>query len=147
MPSRPHAAVPHGVPAPFAAAHATVAPSHPSSATRRKPSRSTSGRTTCAAHATRTHAATRAQAVNAVNSTIAELGGIFQQLAEVVSAQGAMLQRVDENLDDSLINVREGHARSRDLGQEAALAFVSANIGSAAQMGEYLRVVQVRACA
>ena len=53
----------------------------------------------------------RAQAVNAVNSTIAELGGIFQQLAEVVSAQGAMLQRVDENLDDSLINVREGHAQ------------------------------------
>lgn len=53
----------------------------------------------------------RAQAVNAVQSTIVELGGIFQQLAEVVAAQGQMLQRVDENIDDSLVNVREGHAQ------------------------------------
>ena len=53
----------------------------------------------------------RAQAVDAVQSTIVELGGIFQQLASMVQEQGTLLQRVDENLDDSLVNVREGHAQ------------------------------------
>ena len=43
-----------------------------------------------------------------MQSTLAELGGIFQQLAEMVQQQGWQLQRVDENLDDSLSNVNEG---------------------------------------
>jgi hypothetical protein len=52
-----------------------------------------------------------AQAVDAVQSTIVELGSIFQQLAEMVNAQGQQLQRVDENVEDSLANVREGHSQ------------------------------------
>ena len=52
-----------------------------------------------------------AQAVDTVQATIAELGGIFQQLAVMVAEQGAMLQRVDANLDDSLHNVSEGHSQ------------------------------------
>ena len=46
-----------------------------------------------------------------MQSTIAEIGGLFQQLATMVAEQGSKLQRVDENLDDSLDNVREGHAQ------------------------------------
>ena len=53
----------------------------------------------------------RAHAVDSVQATIAELGSIFSQLAEMVQEQGTLLQRVDENLDDSLVNVREGHAQ------------------------------------
>ena len=49
--------------------------------------------------------------MDAVQSTIAEIGGLFQQLATMVAEQGSKLQRVDENLDDSLDNVREGHAQ------------------------------------
>ena len=51
----------------------------------------------------------RVQAVESVQSTIAELGGIFQQLAVMVSAQGEMLQRVDENVEDALVNVQSGN--------------------------------------
>ena len=46
-----------------------------------------------------------------MQSTIVELGSIFQQLAEMVHEQGAQLQRVDENVDDSLGNMREGQAQ------------------------------------
>lgn len=49
-----------------------------------------------------------AQAVDTVQSTIAEVGGMFQQLAEMVQQQGWQLQRVDENIEDSLSNVQEG---------------------------------------
>jgi syntaxin 5 len=52
-----------------------------------------------------------AQAVDSVHATIAELGGIFQQLTAMVAEQGSRLQRVDENLDDSVSNVTEGHAQ------------------------------------
>ena len=53
----------------------------------------------------------RAQAVESVQSTIVELGGIFQQLAVMVQEQGSMMQRIDENVDDSLVSVSEGHAQ------------------------------------
>jgi len=53
----------------------------------------------------------RAHAVDSVHATIAELGGIFQQLTAMVAEQGSRLQRVDENLDDSVSNVTEGHAQ------------------------------------
>jgi syntaxin 5 len=51
----------------------------------------------------------RAAAVDSVQSTIAELGGIFQQLAEMVSVQGSQLQRVDENVDEALLNTQQGY--------------------------------------
>eukprot|EP00241_Pyramimonas_parkeae_P012485 CAMPEP_0114249646 /NCGR_PEP_ID=MMETSP0058-20121206/14261_1 /TAXON_ID=36894 /ORGANISM="Pyramimonas parkeae, CCMP726" /LENGTH=298 /DNA_ID=CAMNT_0001363221 /DNA_START=187 /DNA_END=1080 /DNA_ORIENTATION=- len=47
----------------------------------------------------------RAQALQNVESTIAELGGIFQQLATMVAEQGEMAIRIDENLDETLSNV------------------------------------------
>ena len=54
---------------------------------------------------------TRAQAVDSVHSTLNELGGIFQNLAAMVASQENALQRIDENLDTSLTNFREGHAQ------------------------------------
>ena len=53
----------------------------------------------------------RARAVESVQSTIVELGQIFQQLAVMVEDQGTLLQRVDENVDNSLINVTEGYTQ------------------------------------
>ena len=46
-----------------------------------------------------------------MQSTMVELGSIFEQLSIMVAEQGTMLQRVDENVDDSLIHVNEGHAQ------------------------------------
>eukprot|EP00976_Prorocentrum_cordatum_P113295 1195675-Prorocentrum_minimum.AAC.8 len=46
-----------------------------------------------------------AQALQNVESTIAELGGIFQQLATMVAEQGELAVRIDENIDETLSNV------------------------------------------
>ena len=43
----------------------------------------------------------RAQAVDTVTKTIAELGTMYQQLAVMVAGQGDMLQRIDENVDQA----------------------------------------------
>lgn len=51
---------------------------------------------------------TRTQAVDSVQSTIVELGDIFQQLATMVAEQGEMANIIDNNVDDSLIQVEEG---------------------------------------
>eukprot|EP00238_Polyblepharides_amylifera_P007615 CAMPEP_0196593224 /NCGR_PEP_ID=MMETSP1081-20130531/75080_1 /TAXON_ID=36882 /ORGANISM="Pyramimonas amylifera, Strain CCMP720" /LENGTH=143 /DNA_ID=CAMNT_0041917147 /DNA_START=27 /DNA_END=458 /DNA_ORIENTATION=- len=48
---------------------------------------------------------TRQEALQNVESTIAELGGIFQQLATMVAEQGEMAIRIDENIDETLSNV------------------------------------------
>ena len=55
--------------------------------------------------------ASRAGALQQVESTIAELGGVFQQLATLVAEQGDMAIRIDEHVDEALGNV-EG-ARSQ----------------------------------
>ena len=55
--------------------------------------------------------ASRAGAQQQVESTIAELGGVFQQLATLVAEQGDMAIRIDEHVDEALGNV-EG-ARSQ----------------------------------
>jgi syntaxin 5 len=49
------------------------------------------------------------QALQNVESTIAELGGIFQQLATMVAEQGEMAIRIDENVDETISNVDMAH--------------------------------------
>lgn len=47
----------------------------------------------------------RAEALQNVESTIHELSSIFNQLATLVSQQGEIAIRIDENIDDTLTNV------------------------------------------
>ena len=47
----------------------------------------------------------RAEALQNVERTITELGGIFQQLATMVAEQGELAVRIDENVDDAVANV------------------------------------------
>jgi syntaxin 5 len=47
----------------------------------------------------------RAEALQNVESTIHELSNIFNQLATLVSQQGEVAIRIDENMDDTLANV------------------------------------------
>ncbi|KAI9191718.1 hypothetical protein LWI28_012501 [Acer negundo] len=47
----------------------------------------------------------RAEALHNVESTIHELGNIFTQLATMVSQQGEIAIRIDENMEDTLANV------------------------------------------
>lgn len=47
----------------------------------------------------------RAEALQNVESTIHELSNIFQQLATMVSQQGEIAIRIDENMEDTLANV------------------------------------------
>ncbi|CAO3613439.1 unnamed protein product [Mucor hiemalis] len=48
---------------------------------------------------------TRTNAMETIESTIAELGGIFQQLATMVAEQRETIQRIDQNTDDIEMNV------------------------------------------
>ena len=57
----------------------------------------------------------RAGAVESVQSTLAELGSIFDQLGNLVAEQGHMLQRVDENAEDALISTQAGHQQLQRL--------------------------------
>ncbi|KAL2209523.1 syntaxin 5 [Sarocladium strictum] len=52
----------------------------------------------------------RGEAIEAIEKTISELGGIFGQLASMVSEQSEMIQRIDANTDDVVDNV-EGAQR------------------------------------
>ncbi|CAH9127299.1 unnamed protein product [Cuscuta epithymum] len=47
----------------------------------------------------------RAEALQNVEATIHELGNIFNQLATLVSEQGEIAIRIDENMEDTLANV------------------------------------------
>ncbi|KAL5710381.1 syntaxin protein [Ranunculus cassubicifolius] len=47
----------------------------------------------------------RASALQNVESTISELGGIFTQLATMVAQQGELAIRIDDHMDESLSNV------------------------------------------
>jgi syntaxin 5 len=53
----------------------------------------------------------RQEALHQVESTIVELGSIFQQLAHMVHEQGEMAVRIDENVGDTLANVDAGQAQ------------------------------------
>ncbi|KXL44226.1 hypothetical protein M433DRAFT_72707 [Acidomyces richmondensis BFW] len=52
----------------------------------------------------------RGEAIEAIERTINELGGIFGQLAQMVSEQAEQIQRIDANTDDVVENV-EGAQR------------------------------------
>jgi syntaxin 5 len=58
-----------------------------------------------------TYLTSRQEALHQVESTIVELGSIFQQLAHMVHEQGEMAVRIDENVDDTLTNVEAGQAQ------------------------------------
>ncbi|KAL3535782.1 hypothetical protein ACH5RR_004243 [Cinchona calisaya] len=47
----------------------------------------------------------RAEAIRNIESTIHELSNIFTQLATMVSEQGEVAIRIDENIEDTLVNV------------------------------------------
>lgn len=48
----------------------------------------------------------RGEAIEAIERTISELGGIFGQLATMVSEQSEMVQRIDANTEDVVDNVQ-----------------------------------------
>lgn len=45
-----------------------------------------------------------------IESTIVELGGIFQQLAHMVKEQEEMVDRIDSNIDATSLNVEAAHS-------------------------------------
>ena len=47
----------------------------------------------------------RANAMQTVEQTILELGGMFQQLATMIKEQDEAIQRIDSNIDDVDVNV------------------------------------------
>ena len=57
-----------------------------------------------------TYIQARGEAIEAIERTISELGGIFGQLATMVSEQSEMIQRIDANTEDVVDNV-EGAQR------------------------------------
>ena len=48
----------------------------------------------------------RGEAIEAIERTISELGGIFGQLSQMVSEQSEMIQRIDANTEDVVDNVQ-----------------------------------------
>jgi syntaxin 5 len=50
--------------------------------------------------------AARSEAIEAIERTISELGGIFSQLATMVTEQSEMIQRIDANTEDVVDNVQ-----------------------------------------
>ncbi|CAH1407635.1 unnamed protein product [Nezara viridula] len=53
---------------------------------------------------------TRAETMQNIESTIVELGGIFQQLAHMVKEQEEMVDRIDANVHDTELNVEAAHS-------------------------------------
>lgn len=51
----------------------------------------------------------RADAVQNIESTIVELGGIFSQLANMIKEQEEIMVRIDSNVEDTAMNVEAGH--------------------------------------
>ncbi|CAH0393846.1 unnamed protein product [Bemisia tabaci] len=51
----------------------------------------------------------RAETMQNIESTIVELGGIFQQLAVMVKEQEEMVERIDSNVTDATLNVDAAH--------------------------------------
>lgn len=53
-----------------------------------------------------TYIQARGEAIETIERTINELGGIFTQLAQMVSEQGEQIQRIDADTEDVLENVQ-----------------------------------------
>eukprot|EP00127_Corallochytrium_limacisporum_P006737 Clim_evm7s235 gene=Clim_evmTU7s235 len=51
----------------------------------------------------------RHEAVNQIESTITELGTVFQQLARMVQEQGEQIMRIDANVQDAEMNIEGAH--------------------------------------
>lgn len=51
----------------------------------------------------------RANTMQSIESTIVELGSIFQQLAHMVKDQEEMVQRIDTNVEDTEMNIEAAH--------------------------------------
>ncbi|XP_044732148.1 syntaxin-5 [Chrysoperla carnea] len=51
----------------------------------------------------------RAETMQNIESTIVELGGIFQQLAHMVKEQEEMVERIDTNVQDAELNIEAAH--------------------------------------
>jgi len=51
----------------------------------------------------------RSDAMENIESTIVELGQIFNQLAHMVQEQGEMVQRIDSNVEEAALNVEAAH--------------------------------------
>ncbi|KAL4873546.1 hypothetical protein BDV12DRAFT_160250 [Aspergillus spectabilis] len=58
------------------------------------------------AESSNTYIQARGEAIDAIERTINELGGIFGQLAQMVSEQSEMIQRIDANTEDVVDNVQ-----------------------------------------
>jgi syntaxin 5 len=58
-----------------------------------------------------TYLTSRQDALQDVESTIVELGNIFQQLSHMVHEQGEMAVRIDENIDETFTQVEAGQAQ------------------------------------
>ncbi|XP_072939334.1 syntaxin-5 [Epargyreus clarus] len=55
------------------------------------------------------YAQQRAETMHNIESTIVELGGIFQQLAHMVKEQDEAIGRIDANIQEAEMNVEAGH--------------------------------------
>ncbi|KEP67598.1 UNVERIFIED_CONTAM: syntaxin 5, putative [Hammondia hammondi] len=55
-----------------------------------------------------TYAQSRAEAVENVQRVIGELATIFQRVATMISHQDEMIQRIDQDIDTSMHNIRQG---------------------------------------
>lgn len=53
----------------------------------------------------------RAETMQNIESTIVELGGIFQQLAHMVKEQEEMVERIDTNVQDAELNIEAAHGQ------------------------------------
>lgn len=58
---------------------------------------------------TDTYVQQRAETMHNIESTIVELGGIFQQLAHMVKEQDEAIGRIDHNIQEAEMNVEAGH--------------------------------------
>ena len=53
----------------------------------------------------------RSQAIESIESTIAELGQIYQSFATILAGQREMVQRIDDNVQDVEMNVEGAHGQ------------------------------------
>ncbi|XP_023027743.1 syntaxin 5 [Leptinotarsa decemlineata] len=60
---------------------------------------------------TDTYLQDRAETMQSIESTVVELGGIFQQLAHMVKEQGEIVERIDTNIEQSEMNIEAAHAQ------------------------------------